>query len=418
MEDHKAKVEFLCGDFRGKESYWKLDQSLDISQCQGFHCPESYWQNRTPGKKELHVLSVRKARSNQYTKKGLEYGHFVKVKVAGSQKPTILALISQSLMQWELEVSPDSSLEEVLVIGPEVVWMKGLPENVKLSFFPKDQICSFPTAWENIKNSDNQFRRLFRALHQYTGLEISSFQGREVGWEMMVPFHEFTESGESSADRTISSHGGRHHQSPGIQWKRNRNQLQASKFLFLKKDRMQETSLPEKTTEALHETGSDQIFIVNKYRFGRWNGETRQFFPMSLPLAMRGMDWPGALAFNPHKNELYIYNDERGGEIFSYNVVTRSWSLLSDNVGYSLVALYFDNHKKQLYGVRLQRKKILDLVIMDEQGQVTETRALKKALDFSKNRWRAQVMDQGKKFWLKVAQPTHPEGEVHFLSSK
>ena len=126
------------------------------------------------------MLSVQRARPNRYTEKGLEPGHFVDVKV-DSKKPTTLALISQSLMLWNLQVTPGSSLKEVLVIGPEVVWVKGLPENVKLSFFSKNQICSFPTAWEDIENPDNQFRRLFRALYQYTGLEISSLSGQGSG---------------------------------------------------------------------------------------------------------------------------------------------------------------------------------------------------------------------------------------------
>ena len=422
LEDNKAKVEFLCGDFRGEESYWKLNQSLDVSQCQGLHCPESYWQNRSIGEEELHVLSVRKARPNRHTEKGLEHGHFVKAKVAESQKPITLALISQSVMQWSLQVSPGSSLKEVLVIGPEVVWVKGLPEGVKLSFFSKDQICSFPTAWEDIKNPDNQFRRLFQALRQYTGLEVSSFQGRKVGWEMRVPFHEFTESGESPVDRGISSHGIPDPWNSRIQWRRNRNQLQASKIHFVKEAQVKEINLPKKTTEVLYEAQSDQLFVINKYRFGKWNGEKKQFSPIDPPLTMRALGWPGAMAFNSLTNELYIYNDERGGEIFSYNVVTGVWNLFSVRMGGSLVALYFDRQKKWLYGTRFKGDKIPDLVAMNEQGQVTETRSLKKALDFSKNRWRAQMISQGvgqeEKFWLKVARPTNPQGELHFLIQK
>ncbi len=416
LEDNKAEVSFLCGDFRGGESYWEVHKNQDTFQCQGLHCPESYWQNKKTGEGELHVLSVQRARPNRYTEKGLEPGHFVDVKVDSSNKPTTLALISQSLMLWNLQVSPGSSLKEVLVIGPEVVWVKGLPENTKLSFFSKNQICSFPTAWEDIENPDNQFRRLFRALYQYTGLEISSFQGRKVGWEMRVPFKEFTEPepAKDSGSRKISSHENPGRLKSGIQWIRNKSQLQASKFHWVKGNQVRDISLPPKVTEALYENQSDQLFVIQKYRFGTWNEKSKRFSSMAPPLTMGALNWPRALAFNPLKNEIYIYNDDRGGEIFSYNVATGKWDLFSTGVGYSLVALYFDKNKKQLYGTRFRGKRIFGLTIINEQGQVMENRSLERVLDFSKNRWRAQMTTgQGEKLWLKVTRPVRPEGEIH-----
>ena len=425
LEENKAKVQFLCGDFREGESWWELSPHSNPPGCEGLHCPESYWENRNPGKEELHVLSVEKARPNRYTKRGLEFGHFVDVQVVPSKKPVTLALISQSLMQWNLQVSPESSLKEVLVIGPEVVWLSGLPRGVKLSFFSENQICSFPTAWEDVENPDNQFRRLFRALHEYTGLEISSFQGREVGWEMKVPFQELDESKQPSVNRKISSResllppvktGGKYglgHWKSGIQWVRDKNQLQASKLQWLKGKQIKEINLPGKVTDALYENRSDQLFVIKKYQFGIWNGEKKRFSPVDPPLSLGALNWPGALAFNPPKNEIYIYNDERGGEIFSYNVITGTWGLFSTGVGYSLVSLHFDGRKKQLYGIRFRGKKIFGLTTLNEQGQVIESKSLEKTLDFLKNRWRVRMTVKDEEFWVKVVRPTRPEGEIH-----
>lgn len=424
LEENRVEVNFLCGDFKGERSWWPLNRISESFQCEGSHCPDSYWQNKNSSEEELHVLSVGKPRPNRYTEKGLEFGHFVNIKVAPSKKPVTLALVSQSLMQWNLQVSPGSSLKEVLVIGPEVVWLNGLPEGVKLSFFSKDQICSFPTAWEDIKNPDNQFRRLFQALHEYTGLEISSFQGREVGWEMGVPFEKFNESPRSLPDRKISSHeglpiikNGKEHGSgswkSGIHWVRNKSRLQASKFHWLNKKQIKEISLPGKVRDALYENRSDKLFVIKKYRFGVWNQAQKEFSPLHSPLNFGALDWPRALAFNPQKNEIYIYNDERGGEIFSYNVTTGVWNLFSTGVGYSLASLYFDRRKKQLYGVRIRGNKIFSLAVLNEKGEVVGEKTFEKTLDFSKNRWQVRMTGQGEKFLLKVIRPSLPEGEIY-----
>ena len=414
--EQQGQCEVSLWRLQGDESYWKLSQNFEISQCRGSHCPESYWQNKNSGKKQLHVLSVRKPRPNRYTEKGLEYGYFVKVKVDRSEKPTILALVSQSMMQWNLEVSPKSSLKEVLIISPEVVWLRGLPEGVKLSFFSKDQICSYPTAWEDIKNPDNQFRRLFLALHQYTGLEISSFQGREMGREMRVPFRESIEVNDFPVNRGISSH-----KNPkpflGIQWKRNGNQLQATQIHFKQKSQVKKLRLPEKTTKALYEPTGHRLFVINKYRFGEWNKEKKQFVPIYPPLSMANLGWPVAMTFNPLKNEIYIYNDERGGEIFSYDVMTETWGLFPTRVGYSFVDFYFDDDNQWLYGVRFKGGRIRDVTVMDAKGEVIKTIPLKKALDFSKSHWSVQMLNRKGNFWLKRVHPADPRGEFYSLFS-
>ena len=230
---------------------------------------------------------------------------------------------------------------------------------------------------------------------------------------MRVPFEEFTEPVETSGDRKISSHKDPGHLKFGVQWVRNKNRLQASKFHWVKGNQVRDISLPPKVTEALYENQSDQLFVINKDRFGTWDEKSKGFSLRAPPLIMGALNWPRALAFNSLKNEIYIYNDDRGGEIFSYNVTTGTWNLFSTGVGYSLVALYFDKNKKQLYGTRFRGGKIFGLMIMDEQGRVMENGTLKRVLDFSKNRWQAQMKVQDKNIWLKVARPARPEGEIH-----
>ena len=495
LEDNRAKVGFSCGDFNGDQSYWPVHSDFAI-QCQGRNCPGSYWQKKNQGSKSLHVLSVKKPRPNYYDQKKIKKGYFVNVKVKPSPKPMILVLINQSLLQWNLEVNPESLLEEVIVIGSEVAWIQGLPKKVPLTFFSKDQICVFPTAWEDIKNPDNQFRRLFMALKEYTDFGITSFQGRSMGWDMEVPLESPVDGKlvsqallflnslkESLVDgRLVPSHSdpGSDLNQPGlkellvvekkslsrspgslkfsspsdfsIQWKRKKGRLVAQEIHFgeaetwfpenqrgrTEKNQTGQTSqnqrrkntakrkltgensfqkinIPEGTLKALSAKG--EVFIIDKNRFGKWNRDTKQFLPLLPPLSFSDLHWPRAMAFNPLSGEIYIYNDERGGELFSYHTERQSWRLVLSGVGYSFMDLYFDKKKGRLYGIRFSRGKLREVAVMDGSGKLIETKTLELALEFSKSQWRVQILNRDGKFWLKRVQPAKPSGEIYSLFS-
>ncbi len=221
MQKNEAQVDFKCGDFNKENSYWSLPNNRYqvLTHCLDEDCPESLWVNSGEQDSELHVISVEKPRPTQWVDGEVQHGYFVNVKVKASEKPITLVLVSQSLMQWNIqnkdginafkavqEREPASeenplqeltaiveeiespNIKEVIVVGPELVWLDGISDQSKVTYFNKNQLCAFPTAWEEIKNPENQFRRFFSALKAYTGLEVTSFQGKIVGREFKIPF--------------------------------------------------------------------------------------------------------------------------------------------------------------------------------------------------------------------------------------
>lgn len=425
LKDNTAEVAFSCKDFNGEKAYWQIPESESKLQsvCLDTFCPDSFWSRTTAQQPtDLNILAVQKAQPSLRKEGQVEIGHFVNVKVGESSKPQVLALVSQSLMQWNLEVNADSQLQEVMIIGPELVWIEGIPENVKLTYFSPEQICAYPVAWEEQKNSENQFRRLSMALKEYSGLELTSFQGKEVGRRFYVPFQSPLLDKERSLASTevapvsiVSKK--RDIFSLGIQWQRDKRRLQAQSFQFLRNGDRQRVSVPKKTRSALFHPEESKVFIISNHQFGVWDWETKKFEVLRQPLSMTAMRWPTLMTHDPTSGEVYIYNEDRGGELFTYQPKTGAWAKRDQQVGYSLVALDFEKKNKTLIGTRMQNQKISKLVkINATSGQVIEEVAMSKSFEFLKSLWRADIISDNTEYWLKLAHPAHPGGDIYPLS--
>jgi hypothetical protein len=419
LKDNEAKVSFNCGDFNNEEAYWNIPESeTSLSgPCLDFFCPDSFWKNPEPQDEDFHVIAIKKAQPSYREKGKSENGYFVDVKVTTSEKPMTLALISQSMMQWNLKVAEESNLKEVLIIGSDLVWVEGLPADVKLTYFTKEQICAFPTAWEEIKNPENEFRRAMSAMVEYTGKKPTSFQGKQVAKEFRIPFHSalMTENKTKTSQRNIASQE-INKLTLGMKWLREEKNLKAQFFEYNKNGKIEKIEVPEKTMDAFYEVAKKEIYIIKNYQFGQWDSQNKKFTAMHLPLEMPAMYWPTNMTFNSLKSELYIYNEDRGGEILSFNVVTKKWKRFAQKVGYSLVALYFDNEEQTLYGSQFQGRQIDSMLKFNQKGQTIGKVNFVKPLDFSKNRWKAQMINAQNEIWLKLTHPANPNGDVYPLS--
>ncbi len=444
MEDNRAQVKFQCGDFNNDESYWRLpDNQLELmSACFDEDCPESLWTGETVQENPLHVVSVTKPRPHRWVDGEVEHGYFVDIKLRESPKPATLVLVSQSMIQWNLKkaqtrrsvsldnassdlssskVSPpdekiaNSLLKEVIVIGPDLAWVEGVDDSVKVTYFDKDQLCAFPVAWEESKNPNNEFRRLFAALKEYTGLAISSFQGKSVGREFRVPFRSILakERARQRPSRQLSSARSVFDPTAGIQWKRKGSRLVAKQFLSKGPSRVEKLPLPEKVSQAYFEAAEKKLYVINNHQFGTWDWKQGRFNAIHAPLKLPALYWPTALTFNPLTSELLVYNDDRGGEVYSYNVVTKKWKMFAKKVGYSLLALHFDVENERLIGAKFFGNKIDKWVEFDKRGRLLGSRSLSKPVEFTKRRWRAQLMTHQGELWLKVTHPAHPGGDIY-----
>ncbi|MCJ8276238.1 MAG: hypothetical protein HRT44_10350 [Bdellovibrionales bacterium] len=414
LKENEAQVAFQCGDFDKDDTYWKIDPKKTMNNlCQDHFCPDAFWKSESNQETDLHVVSVVRPRSNYKNEKGdVEPGHYVDVNVAATEKPIVLALIGQSLMQWNLKLDEKANVKEVLVMGSELVWVEGLPEDVKMTYFSKDQICAFPDSWKELSNPNNQFRRLSRALREYTKLDMTSFQGKQVAHQVRVPFKAPL---LAQGQREIASAMKVNQLSLGVHWQRKDKRLVAESFQFVDKGERRKVEVPEKTSAGLYDSQSDKIFLINNYQFGHWDWKNKKFETVHVNLKMPALYWPIAMTLNEKKSEIYIYNDDRGGEIYSYNIKSKSWKLLKTDVGYSFAALTFDESKEQLIGTRVQGQKIVELVEINHESP-DKVIALNKSVAFSKNSWRLQLVREPNELWLKVVHPAHPGGDIYPLS--
>ena len=416
LKESEAPVSFACGDFDSEESYWKIKPSLVplAKACSEKECPESLWVGETKNQeKELHVLSVERPQPTRRENGKTVYGHFVDVEVQKTEKPVTLVLINQSLMQWNIKAAEDANIEKVIVASPEIVWVDGLKEDIPLVYFPREKLCAYPKSWKELDNPENEYRRLARALQEYTGLEIDSFQGRSVGQYFRLPVSTRT---EEPARRQVSSN----HVSPlslGLQWQRKEKSIVAKDFRFHNhSDReVQKIEVPEKTQSAVFDDKEERIYLIKAFRFGVWDWDSSQFKAIHLPLKFPSMNWPTSMAFDSQSRKIYIYNEERGGEIYIYDTGSRQWSYRNKPVGYSLSALTFVPKDKKVYGARVQGNKVVEVVKLDSEGKPQEQVSLEKPLDYSKTLWRMQLVADPNQLWLKVVHPAHPGGDVYPL---
>lgn len=426
VSKHTANVEFRCGDFNKDTSYWDLKTSkwTVLPNCFDNHCPESLWVNPKEQDVEVQVVAVGKAKPSYWEEGQLQSGHYVDVHIKETNKPVKLVLVSQSMLQWNIKgnakkkvdgQSSDSGealsspmIDEVIVVGPELVWLDGLSDKTKITFFNKDQVCAYPTAWEEVGNSENQFRRLFLALKEYTGYEIHSFQGREVGQQFQVPYKNLLaqERADTTTKRALASFDGM-----GLQWERKDQKVVPKEFKRMRNGELQSSAVPPKTQQAYFELGTETLFLIQNFQVGIWDENKKSFKALRTPLSLPALYWPTALAFNPLTSELLVYNDDRGGEVFAYNVVKKEWRLYAIKVGYSLMALSFDTEKEVLLGARYKSNKIIGLTEIQGTGQVAH-RPLSPAIDFIKSKWSLQMYKKNGQAWLEVIHPASPQGEV------
>lgn len=417
LKESEAQVNFACGDFNTQDNYWKIKPSLApiTEACTEGECPEALWLGKTENKEsEMHVLSVVRPQPTRREKGKTVYGHFVDVEVKKTKKPVTLVLINQSLMQWNIKADEDARIEKVIIASPEIVWVDGLKEDVPLVYFPREKLCAYPKSWEELKNPENEYRRLAKALKQYTGLDIDSFQGREVGKRFSLPVAARTEDPVSRepSSNPISQ------LTLGLQWQRKEKSVVAKDFRFHNNSdqQVQKIAVPEKTQGAVFDDKEESIYLIKAFRFGVWDWDSSKFKAIHLPLKLPSMNWPTSMAYDPESRRIYIYNEDRGGEIYIYNISSKKWDYHSKPVGYSLSALAFVASEKKIYGARVQGNKVVEVVKLNAEGQLMGQVSLEKPFDYSKTLWRMQLVAEPNELWLKVVHPAHPGGDVYPLS--
>jgi hypothetical protein len=409
LVENETTVEMECGkESFSEENYWDpLAHDYNfVKTCQDMDCEKSslYWQDNT-SQKNLHVVSVKSAPTMKWNEQ--DAGGTIKVRVTASKKPQVLALVSQTMHEWKLIVDKDANLEKIIVATPTIVWLDGVPEKTKIEYLPKDKMCSYPYAWEEVHNPDNQFRILIGALKKITGVFPSSFQGGTIGKEFVLP------KSEELLRRSIASIEGTKAPSfaSKVSWVRNDDRVVAQKVEETIGAEKTLVELPEKT-EAVALASQGTLFISSNYYLQAWNSDSGKFETVHAPLTMSAVEDVTAIA--PDKSNPYgvfVFNERHGGELYYYDHKKTDWTLVKSGIPAQLRALYYDSEEQKIYGLVGRGQNFTDIYMLSRDGAQFEKKPLVAKIPFDPIRWRWELAKPDGSLTLLMHTPLEPQGE-------
>lgn len=417
LVDNETQVDLKCGEATfAEENYWNpLARDYNaIRTCAGWDCEKSAltWSD-TSHEKSLHVVSVKNAPPMRWNEQ--DAGGSIRVNVPASDKPQVLALSSQNMHEWKLIVDKNAKLEKIIVATPTVVWIDGAPETTKIEYLPKEKMCSYPYAWEEAHNPDNEFRVLLGALKKITGQWPSSFQGAVTGRDFVVP------KADDLGRRSIASIDDRKPitLSPShIVWTRSQDRVapQEAKLAGVSAAAVQ---FPEKTDAVAG------VFILRKQRLHVWDVEKKTYVPVEVPLQLPPIDAVTALSAdstNPHR--AFVFNEGNGGEVYAYDHASKKWELLKEGISSAVRSLHYDAQDKKLYGLVSRGRQFTDVLEFTCGDGAVETcakldaakKALVTGIPFDPVRWKWEMVQQNGALAVVLHTPLEPAGEIHPLS--
>jgi len=390
--------------------YWELpgENAIVTSECDSADCASSSiaWNNKDQNK-ELHVVSVNAAPAFRWG--DMEQGGSIKVNIKASDKTQIITLVSRKRLEWNFAVQKGAKIEKVIVATPELVWLTGLDPAIPIEYLPKDKMCAYPYTWQEAFNPDNEFRVLMKSLQKVAGVPVTSFQGAQVGRTFRIPM-----AAAAAVPREIASVNA----APKVQkveessvWTRKNGHVIAES---LKGTESENIPLPEKTAQVL-KGPEKSVYIVADGRLKRWNNVNRQFDVLHTPMFLPDAGEVKAMALDDRDEALFVYNDQRGGEMYKYFMSMNKWVLLARGFNYNFQSFYFDKSKNVLMGLASQGNYLTQIVYLDDKGRVLKTDELKNRVAFDKKRWRLEVAKNQETAFLKIFTPAVPVGYAQNL---
>jgi hypothetical protein len=413
-----SKVELVCGEKQfADEKYWSFDNEnlIESTRCSlsgSCNSNRLRWKQENQAK-ELHLIAITSPPA--FNRETLESGGVVRVRVKKSAKPQIIALVSRMPLEWNFEVEKGAQIEKVIVATPTTVWLQGLDSKTALEYLPKEKMCSYPYAWEEALNPENEFRVVVSALQKVTQLSLNSFQGAQTGKEFLIP---------SSSDKgnSVVSVRGLASVAPtavapepvlptptALKWKRSHGLVIADVF---KMSSGELVKLPEKTTQAIEAQGN--LYAVIKGRLHLWDLSQQTFHLQTSPLNLPDVNWIAAMAYDSKGERLVIYNDSRSGEFYYFQLSDKKWTLFKDGFNYNVASLFYDVETNTIKVLTSRGGFFTALASIGEDGRVSY-HELKEKLPFDRQRWRWNLENDRGNWQVNIYSPLMLNGQAYAL---
>lgn len=387
LKSKATKADIVCGrDQFSPEAYWDPAEGALISLTEQ---QEQIWWS-SPQETDLHIVSVRQP--HPFDSKRPNYGGQTHLNLEQAKKPYVLALISQTLTEWVLE-GDMSALKKIVVVNPaELSVLTNKPESVEVVYIPKEKLCSYATSASEDQNQDNQFRDMLLSLRRVTGLKETSFLGAETAELLNLTPQKVKRDVAQVAKGLLATTTNL--ASSAVKWQREKGYVVASSFQW----QGLEVSLPKKS-RAVAVVNEELVFVLSAGRVMKWQKGHEDFQRLLTPMSLPGLENGTALTYDPEQKQLYVFNDERGGELFSLDIASGKWQLVNDHLNKNISALSYDPLKKQLVALGLRGRRLSELIHLDPKGQVESTKSFKYPLVVDRVRWRWSLAKNDRNHW-------------------
>ena len=418
---NQTKHDLTCGENQFSEAhYWPVEEDLASTPvpCPSGDCEYSTMVWKRPDQKtELHIVSIQTPppfRWSNEVEEGETQGGVVKLKVRETENPQILALVAKGSMEWDLEIDANAKIEKVIVAAPVTVFLKGLPPSIPIEYIPREKMCSYPISWEEAYNPENDFRTLLQSLRTIAGVKEVSFQGAKVGRQFTVP-SPAQGRGLASVQASESVGASPKYQSP-LQWKREDGKVVPALTPILEKNAVNE--IPQKTSWVTT-TKSGMTFAVVKGSLHLWSAEKQKFTRVWVPMMYPEAGTITALTYDPKTDRMWIYNNERSGELFAYQVENSQWSLAHSGLSRNIIALSVLDDGNLAAAIR-KGNYVAELAVYSEQGKLQELKSIDKKIAVDVLRWQWEMVSaedhaKNKHLWLRMVSTANLEGDWHLI---
>lgn len=345
-----------------------------------------------------------------------------KVNVTYTGAPIILALTSYEPVEWQIEISPDVQIDQVIVSGYYEQRVTGLPDSVPIWNESRKQGGQ---AFYAYKRTDSSFRKAVKRLHELAGRSVLTFQGAYrypgkpfiVGpassdWRTqhlvarMAPLHahstsETNEQARAAAQEIIFEgiyvSGTNEHGHGGS----------ASWGQFTPNGPIKETlvKLPRIYKHVARNPDAEAWYGLDGGDVVKFELNGNRPTALTLPFGLPRLSWPCGLTFDAKRGRLLLSSLGGEGFLYAYNIGTEAWSLVSSMKGVDTQGLAWSRNDDCLYALSADHgdRTRYSLLKLTATGAVVETVKLGDGLPSLGHHPRIQLIPVDEKIVLLAA---------------
>ncbi len=301
--------------------------------------PEDPARTEAQASAEVHIIGLYEG---QEQTGGKLHGGRATVTVNRPGKRVTLVLTSYEPVSWQVNSSPDSRIEKVILGGYERQVVKGLPEDVPVVEAFRQDGAAVALGY-SYRIDSMQFRQLVDGLAKLTDAPIASFQGayRPAGGFVVDRVQNDPRLAYDYPRPAVNF------RLPDLRFKAfyhlpggNRFEAQSSYGDFTLAGPVPESlvPVPGRVARMVHDPASGKYFGIQNHDVVEIDWEAKSVTKLDLGLDVPKLSWPSDLTFDTRRQRLLLKSSGGGGYLYAYHPARQAWSVVMEKPGVELIA--------------------------------------------------------------------------------